>query len=253
MASEQQIDYGMYVPGHLKPFVQHLSEDFWVTPLFEPELVGQLMFEGFLPIATAQGRQHYLLPKLHEHRCCIVPKDVHASKTPKKKSKRWVLRVNTSFDQVVAGCHEQHGIPWLYPPMVECLKALYLNTRSHVRVFSIELIHSETGELGAGELGYTVGKVYTSLTGFCKVNGAGTIQLLALAGLLHRSGFELWDLGMGGSGMEYKYALGATDLPRDIFLQKLHVLRQDRNVNLEQQTSASEGLNARTLIDQLYT
>ena len=47
----------------------------------------------------------------------------------------------------------------------------------------------------AGEFGAAVGSVYTSFTGFYSVNGAGTVQLLAMAQLLHSAGYEFWDLG----------------------------------------------------------
>ncbi|CAE8625421.1 unnamed protein product, partial [Polarella glacialis] len=43
----------------------------------------------------------------------------------------------------------------------------------------------------------------------------GTVQMLALAGLLLSAGFQCWDLGMN---MDYKGALGAIDLDRKDFV-----------------------------------
>lgn len=78
--------------------------------------------------------------------------------------------------------------------------------------------------LVAGELGYTVGSSYTSLSGFrlSDANGAGTVQCCAVAKLLLRCGFQMWDLGMG---MTYKYELGAKDVPRSEFLSHLSRMR----------------------------
>ena len=89
---------------------------------------------------------------------------------------------------------------------------------------SIELWDKETGNLVAGEIGYAIGGVYTSLSGFRKpgTKSAGTIQCCCVAALLRRSGFVIWDLGMG---MEYKYKLGAKDVPRKEFLQRLRSVR----------------------------
>ena len=74
--------------------------------------------------------------------------------------------------------------------------------------------------LVAGELGYVVGGVYTSLTGFSHrgAASAGAVQLLATARVLDANGFALWDLGMG---MAYKAELGAADMPRADFIRAL--------------------------------
>jgi Leu/Phe-tRNA-protein transferase len=77
--------------------------------------------------------------------------------------------------------------------------------------------------LVAGELGYTVGAVYTSLTGFARESGAGSVQLAALGRWLQQSKFRLWDLGME---MEYKADMGAVLVPRHRFVQAVHEWRR---------------------------
>jgi hypothetical protein len=78
-----------------------------------------------------------------------------------------------------------------------------------VRLHSIELW--QDGKLVAGELGYTVGGIYTSQTGFRTGTGTGSIQLFVLGQLLLERGCKLWDFGMA---MQYKTDLGATTIPR---------------------------------------
>jgi hypothetical protein len=75
-----------------------------------------------------------------------------------------------------------------------------------VRFYSIEVWNRASGDLVAGELGYTVGSVYTSLTGFANESSAGSVQLSTLGCLLQCSEDTVWDLGME---MEYKKLLGA--------------------------------------------
>jgi Leu/Phe-tRNA-protein transferase len=91
-----------------------------------------------------------------------------------------------------------------------------------VRLYSIEVWDNQQ-QLVAGELGYTVGTIYTSLTGFTSVPSAGSVQMAALGHLLIQSGFTLWDLGMD---MPYKQALGATLWSRADFVRYVHRVRQ---------------------------
>ncbi len=75
----------------------------------------------------------------------------------------------------------------------------------------------------AGEIGYRVGRVYTSLTGFFdrrdpELRNVGTLQLVLLARHLEASGFAFWNLGQ--PEMQYKRDLGAPALPRPVFLRR---------------------------------
>ncbi|KAL7473855.1 hypothetical protein ACHAXS_014397 [Conticribra weissflogii] len=244
--------------------VHHYHDDFYVSRSFDPRLIVQLMSEGFLPIAT----KGYLLPKLHVERCVLrlSPRSkLHISKSTRKKSKRFALSINECFDRVVAGCHDQHGINWLFPPIVKAFRAVHLQTvvgssninnennskknnnsksgggssnrgsgalaimidettqqpsgTTPVRLYSVEIWNTETGELAGGELGYSVGGIYTSLTGFSAEDAAGSVQLLALGKLLMKCGFEYWDLGME---MDYKLKMGAELMPRMTFVREVH-------------------------------
>mmetsp|Transcript_1020 Transcript_1020/g.2103 ORF Transcript_1020/g.2103 Transcript_1020/m.2103 type:complete len:319 (-) Transcript_1020:60-1016(-) len=113
-----------------------------------------------------------------------------------------------------------------------------------VRVYSVEVWNEETGELAGGELGYSVGGMYTSLTGFSAQDAAGSVQLLALGKLLMKCGFEYWDLGME---MDYKLKIGAELMPRMSFVREVHRSRvQCRDAVL---CCEGERMNAKELID----
>ncbi|RLN74591.1 hypothetical protein BBJ28_00023994 [Nothophytophthora sp. Chile5] len=221
-----------YVPEHLRQFVFHSQDDFYVSRFFDPLLLSHLMFEGFLPIASEFQGRCFLLPKLHRQRCVLQVQAApqHVPKSVRKRGNKYTLVLNRDFDGVVQGCHEKHGIPWLYPPIVAGFRVLFeagddgveLFPGRKVRFFTVELYDKATDTLAAGELGYTIGSVYTSLTGFSRASGAGTVQLHALSKLLYLSGMKLWDLGMS---MAYKMSLGAKDLERDDFLEELYKWR----------------------------
>jgi Leu/Phe-tRNA-protein transferase len=249
-----------FIPPYLRRFITPYHGDFCFTRIYHYRLVAQLMSEGFLPIAT----EGVLLPKLHEHRCVVnlLTNDLHISKSVRKKSKKFQITVNKAFDRVVAGCKKQHGERcWLYPPLVESFQAMNdaesvpamvfdngidgTGRECPIRLYSVEVWNASTGELAGGELGYTVGSIYTSLTGFSCEDSAGSVQLAALGRMLCSLGFSLWDLGMG---MDYKDSLGCHLMPRKEFVEHVHQVRE-RKGNLVLPTSG-ESFNAKSLIDQ---
>jgi Leu/Phe-tRNA-protein transferase len=259
------------LPSHLSDFVVHSHGDFFVSPCFDPRLVTQLMSEGFLPIAT----NCYLLPKLHKERCVIHPlnnKAIHTSKSTKKKLKRFSFSINQDFEGVVSGCHKQHGISWLYPQIVSAFQSIHKKSKSiqddgcatpiietnredgsrvrigtcPVKLFSVEVWNEKTGKLCGGELGYSVGSIYTSLTGFSNEDSAGSAQLAALGHILNLCGFEMWDLGMT---LEYKTKLGAKDMNRMEFVGHVKEMRLKRPLV---ELACEERINCKEIFDMEF-
>jgi len=247
---------------------------------------------------------------------------VHISKSTKKKAKRFTFTVNQEFEKVVQGCHHQHGISWLYPPIVRAFRQLHqasihsqsnsnsnanatansnanansnsnansnatstpttatsaASAASHtnaneiiededissndennnnnddnhnhnhndgdndgdtdtntdtdtdtdtfpVKLYSVEVYNAHTGKLAGGELGYAVGTLYTSLTGFSCEDSAGSVQLGALGKLLWSLGFDMWDMGMS---LAYKTKLGAEEMERGVFVDTVKALRKKK-------------------------
>merc|ERR1712196_413670 len=117
-----------------------------------------------------------LLPKLHVKRCMML--DLHADlrveKNARKRSKRYLVSIDQDFNNVIAGCQRQHGDHcWFYAPLTCAYRKIHASNRTGgtaggVRLHSIELWDKETGNLVAGEIGYAIGGVYTSLSGFRK-------------------------------------------------------------------------------------
>uniref|UniRef100_A0A7S0D653 Leucyl/phenylalanyl-tRNA--protein transferase n=1 Tax=Amorphochlora amoebiformis TaxID=1561963 RepID=A0A7S0D653_9EUKA len=180
------------------------------------------------------------MPKLHVQRCVVCDFSwIHVKKSVRKKAKRYNVSFDIAWEEVVKGLIEQHGQNWLYDPVVETflllhrkpLKKCSLKSSGNKKPISDEngafiSVHSvelwEEGKLVAGELGYSVGSVYTSLTGFRSKDCTGSIQMLAMAGMLKQLGYSMWDLGMA---LPYKLELGAKNFPRAEFIALLRTLR----------------------------
>jgi len=257
----KRVELQSYIPDYLKQFINPYHDEFCYTRIYHYRLVAALMVEGFLPIAI----EGVILPKLHHKRCVIpLPESLHVSKSIRKKSKKYRLSINQCFDRVVEGCRRQHGPKcWLYPELVRVFKEIHdadhvnsiINPSSTtqqqqapVRLYSIEVFNEETGDLAAGELGYTVGSIYTSLTGFSAENSAGSVQLASLGRLLSTLHFSMWDLGMD---MNYKRDLGSCVMPRNEFVAHVHDVRVTKGYNiLPTGNSNIMGFNCKSLIDR---
>jgi arginyl-tRNA---protein transferase len=208
---------------------------------FDPGFVDSLCRSGFIPMATGEdGGNEYLIPKMHVERSVMRPSEAAVTRTARRESPRYSLLVGRGFDETLAACVEAHGDGWLRPPLVACWKELFGSRASRLSRFSsMELCRD--GRLVAGEIGVFVGSCYTSLTGFRRESGAGTVQLAATARYLESIGAELWDLGMP---LDYKAALGAEVVPRSEFIARF---RAARGRDVERPTGP---FSARALIDR---
>ena len=137
----------------------------------------------------------------------------------RRAARGYTVSVDTAFAKVLAGCVRQHGENWigLVSPL---FRDMHANPSSGVRMHSFELWRDD--ELVAGEIGSTCGASYCSFTGFRTANGSGRVQMACTCALLRAKGYSIWDLGMG---LDYKYALGAEDVPRTEFLRRFRAVR----------------------------
>ena len=132
--------------------------------------------------------------------------------------------INSRFNQVLEKFSAQHKYNWLKEEYAELLKNLYIHNdaRDDFKIISVELVCKKSAELIAGEVGYSIGKTYTSLSGFCskekKYANYGTLQLVLLSKYLENNGFEFWNLGH--PHMEYKQKLGCKIYNRSEFLKR---------------------------------
>ena len=233
------------------------NDDFCWSMDWDPLFLSQLIYHGFLTIATKiQDGFYVLLPKLHTKRCIVdlnydnivrLVKDAGKSKSLRKMCGKYRLSINTGFKQVFQGCLDKHGESWLYPWMQNILNEMHSNNSNNkynkVKVISVELWDIKDGTLVAGELGTIIGTIYTSLSGFYYKSGTGNVQMLGLQQYLIMMGFKMWDLGMfieykkefGGIEIERKKFLSIYNKYRDIDniidLKKLHAINSDNSIN----------------------
>ncbi len=205
----------------------HISDDpeFCWSLSFKPELISSTCYLGFIPMATQQFGDYILLLKMHKQRCILEFENLHIPKTARKRARKFNITIDQAFEQCIEQIIKYHEDNWLYPPLAKTFISIFHSKQEKTKFHSFEIWENDT--LVAGEIGYTVGSCYTSLTGFSNRNSAGTVQLCATAKILKTNGFSFWDLGME---MDYKLNLGATCISRKNFLSKLVHSRQNTPV-----------------------
>ena len=190
-------------------------DEFCASLSFEPEFVDSLCAAGFIPMATSAGDEdEFLIPKLHILRSVMDPKDIVVTRTARRESVRYSFGRDERFEEVLAACVQTHGDDWLRPPLKKSWLELFASRLERRCRFSSMELYAD-GRLVAGEIGVFAGCCYTSLTGFRRESGSGTVQLAATARYLEASGVGLWDLGMP---LDYKATLGAHNVSRREFL-----------------------------------
>ena len=179
---------------------------------------------GFIAVTDYYEEEELLLPEIQFRYALLDFANLHISTKVKKllQKRDLQLEVSQNLDEVVEGINTLHQYNWLTPKYLGTLKASQ-GVDENFKVISA-LIREE-GEVGAGEIGYMIGKTYTSLSGFSKrekeYRNYGTAQLVLLALYLKENGFAFWNLGQ--SYMPYKLMLGAKIFEREDFLKRWYV------------------------------
>ncbi|MEA1892444.1 MAG: hypothetical protein U9N33_07005 [Campylobacterota bacterium] len=203
-----------------------MSNSYYWSDDWSEEFYIELAQAGFISTSYDTKDGLVLLPELQYDYGILDFKELHVSKKVRNllRDDSYRFCINTRFDEVVEKISMQHRYNWLKGEYTQLIKKLYLNNtrQRNFKIISVEIISKETDSVISGELGYIIGKTYTSLSGFSsrekKYNNYGTLQLVLLARYLEQNSFCFWNLGH--PHMEYKQKLGSKTYPRDQFLKR---------------------------------
>ena len=179
---------------------------------------------GFIAVTDYYEEKELLLPEIQFSYALLDFDNLHISRKVKKllQTKNLQLEVGQNLDEVAEGIEKLHRHNWLTPKYLNTLKDSQ-GVDENFKVISALI--RDGGEVIAGEIGYMIGKTYTSLSGFSKrereYRNYGTAQLVLLAQYLQANGFSFWNLGQ--CYMPYKLMLGAKIFEREDFLKRWYV------------------------------
>jgi Leu/Phe-tRNA-protein transferase len=177
---------------------------------------------GFISVYQEENNVAYLLPEMQYSYAVLDFENLHISKKVAKLLKKdtYTLKINHDIKGVIQAIKTYHDECWIDGLYEELLYNLLKEEHENFELMSFEVW--EDSKLIAGEIGYKIGKTYTSLSGFAtkekRYNNYGKLQLTLTARYLEKNNYAFWNLGH--PYMMYKTDLGARVLFRKEFLYR---------------------------------
>jgi len=218
----------------------NLEQTLYWSDEWDPEFYVALARAGFISISFQDpDRGPLLLPELQDRYAVLDWENLHLSRRIRKlrrsgrlEEEGIELRVVDACERVIDRLLDHHGqrTSWLTEPYCRLIARLPTGGDVDFSIQGVELWSTGRNRLVAGELGYTIGRTYTSLSGFCAPGdpawrGFGTLQTVMLAELLMERGYSFWNLGHWKQA--YKLELGARVLERRDFLARWLTARDE--------------------------
>jgi hypothetical protein len=226
-------------PRFEQEVLPNLARTFYWTLEWRPELYVALASAGFISTGYVEDGMDILLPELQQAYAVLdwqrrrrLPALRRLLRRGQLADGGYTLKVSGdpgAVADVMGGIQRAYGVScWLCHSyrylmlLLADIGVMSSGAGGEFQLVATVLCHGDGTMLG-GELGYTIGAVYTSLTGFLdrrdpRHRNLGKVQLAALGALLERRGYAFWNLGH--PHMPYKIEMGAAILPRAAFLER---------------------------------
>ena len=144
----------------------------------------------------------------------IIPLDgLRISKSLRKSCRRYTIKVDTCFKDVVEACgdpHRPHG--WITTDFIEAYSRLHQTGWAH----SVEVFFDET--LVGGVYGVHIAGLFAGESMFHSRTDASKVALVALVALLQNAGVTLFDVQWI---TPHLVSMGAIEVPRTEYLRLL--------------------------------
>lgn len=201
----------------------NMELNYYWSDSFEDEFYIELAKAGFISTSMYDMNNNcILLPEIQFDYAVLHFDNLHISKKVSHLIKKndYVFTVNQKLNDVLEAINDYHEISWISPEYKKMLLSLSCRQHANFELLSVEL-NDKNNNLIAGEVGYKIGRTYTSLTGFFKrekkYNNWGKLQLVLLSNYLEEHKYDFWNLGH--SSLLYKIELGAKVFCRKDFIK----------------------------------
>jgi leucyl/phenylalanyl-tRNA--protein transferase len=117
----------------------------------------------------------------------VIPLDgLRVSRSLRRSARRFDIRVDTAFDQVLGACAEPRpkGGHWIHRTIVEAYRELHRLGWTH----SVEAWDRDTGDLAGGLYGVAIGGLFAGESMFHRAPDASKVALVGLVEILRADG-----------------------------------------------------------------
>jgi leucyl/phenylalanyl-tRNA--protein transferase len=142
----------------------------------------------------------------------VIPLDgLRVTQSMRRSAKRYEIRVNTAFDQVIRACADPtRPKGWITPEFIAAYRRLHELGWAH----SVETFDRE-GRLAGGLYGVRIAGFFAGESMFHHERDASKVALMTLVDLMRASGMRLLDVQWSTEHLE---SLGAIAIPRREYL-----------------------------------
>ena len=184
----------------------------------EPETLIYAYQHGVFPMVSNEniGTDSDLLWWSPQMRAIIPLGGLKVSRTMRRSAKKFEIRVDTQFENVMRNCaapHRDNG--WITEEFIDAYVKLHHLGWAH----SIEVI-DESGLLAGGLYGVRINKFFAGESMFHLVRDASKVALMALVETMNSSNMSLLDVQWLTPHLA---SLGAVAIKRDEYLRRLEV------------------------------
>jgi leucyl/phenylalanyl-tRNA--protein transferase len=155
-------------------------------------------------------------------RLLLFPSEFKVTKSLKKSRKKFTLKYNTNFQEVISKCKNSRDDTWISDEMKEAYISL------HVKGYAKSIECYQEDKLVGGLYGLQIGSIFCGESMFSIVSDASKVALWELCDIMQKNGADFIDCQMP---TKHLISLGAQVANREDFLNLLSTCK-DKKVRL---------------------
>ena len=155
-------------------------------------------------------------------RLLLIPSEFRVTKSLKKSRKKFTVKYNTNFEEVISTCKDLRTDTWISDEMKEAYISL------HVKGYAKSIECYKDDKLAGGLYGIVIGSIFCGESMFSTVSDASKVALWELCEIMQKNGGDFIDCQMP---TDHLISLGAQVANREDYLNLLSICR-DKKVEL---------------------